>query len=87
MVQSCPAAALLTTVAAVGTGDELLRPLVAVLLLGPQAEAADRDRLRHRLHYRGEERENPGCQLALSRINCANVAQVCVCVRSKCAMG
>lgn len=39
----------LTAVAAVGAGDELLRPLVTVLLLGPEAEAADGDGLRHRL--------------------------------------
>lgn len=41
--------AALTTVATVGAGDELLRPLVAILLLGAQAEAADGDGLRHRL--------------------------------------
>lgn len=55
---SCPAAAattLLTAVAAVGAGDELLRPLVAVLLLGPQAEAADGDGLCHRLQDQGEK--------------------------------
>lgn len=46
----------LTAVAAVGAGDELLRPLVTVLLLGPEAEAADGDGLRHRLGGGGRER-------------------------------
>lgn len=41
--------AALTAIATVGAGDELLRPLVAILLLGPQAEAADGDWLCHRL--------------------------------------
>lgn len=61
----CPAPQL-TAVAAVCAGDELLRPLVAVLLLGPQAEAADGDGLSHRLEEfggggRGEKVE---CQSA-----------------------
>lgn len=47
----------LTAVAAVGAGDELLRPLVTVLLLGPEAEAADGDGLRHRLGGGGERRQ------------------------------
>lgn len=70
MALLCPAAAaaLLTAVAAVGAGDELLRPLVAVLLLGPEAEAADGDGLRHRLEDRGEKRENPECQSALTAL-------------------
>lgn len=41
--------ATLTTVATVGAGDELLRLLVTILLLGPQTEAADGDGLCHRL--------------------------------------
>lgn len=52
-IRSCLPPPLLTAVAAVGTGDELLWPLVAVLLLGPQAEAADGDGLRHRLEGQG----------------------------------
>lgn len=39
----------LTAVATVGAGDELLWPLVAVLLLGPEAETADGDGLCYRL--------------------------------------
>lgn len=46
----------LTTVATVGAGDELLWPLVTVLLLGPEAETADGDGLCHRLERkRGTE--------------------------------
>lgn len=62
---------LLTAVAAVGTGDELLWPLVAVLLLGPQTEAADGDGLRHRLAGgrtggRGKKREERQLRLSVS---------------------
>lgn len=39
----------LTAVATVSAGDELLWPLVAVLLLGSEAETADGDGLCHRL--------------------------------------
>lgn len=75
-------APLLTAVAAVGAGDELLRPLVAVLLLGPQAEAADGDGLRHRLEGQGGvgvggERKSR-MSVGFNGINCAHVAQVCV---------
>lgn len=49
----------LTTIATVGAGDEFLRPLIAILLLGPQAEAADGDGLCHRL-AEGQRRRGKG---------------------------
>lgn len=49
----------LTAVATVGAGDELLWLLIAILLLGPQTEAADGDGLRHRL-AKGQSRREEG---------------------------
>lgn len=66
----------LTTVATISAGDELLWLLVAVLLLGPQTEAADGDGLCHGL-VEGQRRKFRPCVKLTALVNKNNTEVPC----------